>query len=130
MKTSIKSSALLVVLALLSTGVFAAGKTTGPTAEKQDVILFSSLSNDFGIAVMVRKANVNTSTVTINDAHGNVIFKDKLAGKNTISRKGYDLSELADGDYTVTVTSNNTVSERVVHIYRDDNDNKLFFFKI
>ena len=130
MKTFIKSSALLVVLALLSTGVFATDKTTGPAAEKQDVISFNPLLTDFGISVMVRKANVNDSFVTINDAQGNIIFKDKLAGKNTISKKGYDLSELADGDYTVKVTSNNTVSERIVHIYRDDNDKKLFFFKI
>lgn len=132
MKTAIKSSALLVVLALLSTGVFATDKTTeAPAASnKKDVVLFTSLSTDCGVAVAVHKANAGTPEVKIFDKNGNAILTDKLSKKDVVAQKGYNLSELEDGDYTFKVTTNNNVTERLVHVYTDGNDQKSFFFKM
>jgi len=132
MKTSIKSSALLVVLALLSTGVFAAGKTTeAPAASnKQDVVLFTSLSTDCGVAVAVHKANAGAPVVKIFDKNGNAIMIDRLSKKDAVAQKGYNLSELEDGDYTFKVTTSNTVTERLVHVYTEENNQKSFFFKM
>jgi hypothetical protein len=131
MKTLIKSSALVAVLALLSTGVFATEKTSNaPEVKKQDVILFTGLEKGCGVGVAVHKAEAGKPIVTITDATGKVILKDALSKKDDVAQMGYNLSELADGDYTFTVTTNNKVTNRIVHVFSDDNDQKSFFFKM
>ncbi|MES2279481.1 MAG: hypothetical protein V4592_25840 [Bacteroidota bacterium] len=133
MKTSFKSSALLVVLALLSTGVFAAGKKDKiePTASsKKDVVLFTAMSQDRGVGVIIHKAIAGKSAVAILDADGNTIMKDVLANNSADILKGYVLTNLDNGKYTIKVTSNKVETKRVVHVYNDDNNQKAFFFEM
>ncbi len=132
MKTLIKSSAIVAVLALLSTGVFATenpAKKAAPAAKK-DVVLFTALAQDKGVGVIIHKADVSKTAVAIYDADGNLVMKD-VQGKNAKDvLKGYVLSALENGKYTIKVTSNNEVTKRVVHVYNDENDQKAFFFEM
>ncbi len=131
MKTAIKTSALFLGLALLSTGVFAAAKNNeGPAATGQNIVLFTSLPNDLGVQVIVHKVPASVAIVKIYDANGKLIMTDQLSKKDAVSRKGYDLGELDNGDYTFQVSANNEVTKRVVHIYNDEKDQKAFFFEL
>ena len=132
MKTLIKSSAFIAVLALVSTGVFANENPTkkAPTAAKKDVVLFTALSQDKGVGIIIHKADVSKTSVAIYDADGNVVMKD-VQGKNANDvLKGYVLSALDNGKYTIKVTSNNEVTKRVVNVYNDENNQKSFFFEL
>jgi hypothetical protein len=133
MKTSIKSSALLVVLALLSTGVFAADKKDKietVASNKKDVVLFTALSQDRGVGVIIHKAAAGKSAVAILDADGNAVMKDILANNSDDVLKGYVLTNLDNGKYTIKVTSNKVETQRVVHVYTDEKSQKSFFFEM
>jgi predicted transcriptional regulator len=134
MKTIIKTSALFLGLTLLSAGVFAADKTTeAPKAAapaKQNLVLFTSLAKEHGVQVIVHKATPANSSVRIYDAAGNLLVNDALSKKEAVSLKGYDLSQLEDGDYTIQVTANKEVTNRIVHVYNDENNQRSFFFKM
>jgi len=131
MKTNIKSSALIIALALLSTGAFAATKSNeGPEAPQQDQVIFTAVSQDQEVGVIIHQAEASKAAVTIYDAEGNVMLKDVLSKKDVVAKKGYDLSQLEEGDYTIKVTSNHVETKRLVHVYSDENDQKAFFFII
>ena len=123
MKTSIKSSVLLFVFALLSTGVFAAGKIA--VNDGADAIaLTESVSNDCAVNVSIDKATAGKSQVTIYDGADNVIMKDALSKQDATIQKAYDFTGLEDGDYTIAVSSNNKVVKKTVHVYSDENDQR------
>ncbi|QKJ30997.1 T9SS type A sorting domain-containing protein [Mucilaginibacter mali] len=133
MKTLIKSSALIAVLALVSTGVFATenpGKKAAPVAAKKDVVVFTALAQDKGVGVIIHKADVSKTSVAIYDADGNVVMKDIQAKNSNDVLKGYVLSALETGKYTIKVTSNKEVTKRVVNIYTDENNQKAFLFEL
>lgn len=132
MKTFIKSSALIAVLVLVSTGVFAKENPVkkAPTAAKKDVVLFTSLSQDKGVGIIIHKADVSKTSVAIYDASGNMVMKDVQAKNGNDVLKGYVLSALDNGKYTIKVTSNKEVTNRVVNVYNDENDQKAFFFEL
>ena len=129
MKKLIKFSALLLVSGLISTAVFAGaktGKTEGPN--EKDAVTFSSLSQDRGVQIAVKKVEAGKSFVTIYDSENNLLIKDFLPKKASNVEKGYVLTDLEEGNYTIEVTSNNEVVKQVVHVYYDENYNKSFFF--
>jgi len=132
MKTNIKSTALIIALALFSAGAFAATKSTETQDGTQDQVVFTAVSQDQEVGVIIHQVEPAKATVAIYDAEGNVILKDVmvLSEKNEVAKKGYDLSQLEEGDYTIKVTSNNVETKRLVHVYSDENDQKAFFFII
>jgi len=117
MKKSIKLSALFL---LLSAGIFAS-----TAANAKDIITVSALKKQQGVAVNVAKANTGKTVVRIYDNDNHLILKDFLPNKTEVS-KGYILSNLDNGDYTLEVTSNNEVVKKTLHIY-DEDQKKTFF---
>ena len=111
------SSDLLALL--LSSGLVAAApKTIDKTATgKQDKIVFYTLPSQRGIDLRVKKAEPGTTVVTIYDDEGHVIQKDVM--NKTDIRRGYNFSQLDEGDYSIVIWSKNQVFKRKIHIYQE-----------
>jgi hypothetical protein len=127
MKNSIKFTALTL---LLSTGIFAAAsaKTIGTVVPStKDVISFSSLPSHKGIEVKVEGRDIAKAIVIIYDQDQNVIYKDVLPAYKSME-KGYILSQLANGDYSIEVTANKQVVKKDIHVY-DEYNTKAFIVK-
>ena len=127
MKTSIKLTALFL---LASTGLFAATPSTvkaGDVPAKKDLVTFSALKSNTGLAVNVQKSEAGKTVVLIIDKDQNVVYKDALPqGKNL--EKGYVFNQLENGDYTIEVISNKQVVKKDIHVY-DEDEKKAFFVK-
>jgi len=117
MKTSIKLTALLL---LASAGVFAATPARTVKAEGPEVTI-SSLAANNGVAVNA----ADKSVVIIYDQFKNVLRKDVLAGNTS---KGYILSALENGDYTMEVTANKQTVKKDIHVY-EEGKTKTFLIK-
>jgi hypothetical protein len=127
MKNSIKITALLV---LASTGLFAATtvKTAGTVVPStNEVITFSSLPSHKGIEVKVEGSAASKAIVMIYDKDKNVIYKDALPAYKKME-KGYILTQLENGDYTIEVTANKQVATKEIHVY-DEDRTRVFIVK-
>jgi hypothetical protein len=124
MKNSVKIAALLL---LASTGLFAAVSAQPVVPTKSDVITFSSLPSERGIDVKVEKTAPGKAIVAIYDEDGNTLRKDVVKSDKAFE-KGYILNQLADGDYTMEVTSHGKVVTKDIHVY-DENGTKMFIVK-
>jgi hypothetical protein len=122
MKKSITLAALLLVL---GTSVFAA-VPTAKIHKSSDEVSFVPLSTEKGFAVKISKQEPGKSLVMIYDQDKNVIFKDVLT-KGTEAEKGYILTSLDNGDYTVEVTSNKQAVKKHVHVYEEDQKKSYIF---
>jgi hypothetical protein len=116
MKNTLKLTALAL---LLSSGLFAAAPNTGHkmATGKQDKIVFYTLPSQRGIDLRVKKADAGTTIVTIFDDQGNVLQRDVM--NKTDIRRGYNFTQLDEGDYTIVVSSKNQVFKRKIHIYNE-----------
>jgi hypothetical protein len=123
MKKSITLAALLLVM---GTSVFAATSAKSESKKSSDEISFVPLSTDRGFGVKINKQEPGKSIVMIYDRGQNVMFKDLLT-KGSSAQKGYVITELDNGDYTVEVTSNNQTVKKQMHVYTYG-DNKSYFF--
>lgn len=125
MKKSITLAALLLAL---GTSVFAAApaKSKGHNAHSKAQITFVQLKTDMGFGVKIAKEEAGKSVVIIYDKDSNVVFKDLLS-KGTDAEKGYILTNLDNGDYTVEVTSDKQSVKKQLHVY-DDGQAKSYFF--
>ncbi|HEY4323746.1 MAG TPA: hypothetical protein VGN20_07160 [Mucilaginibacter sp.] len=122
MKNSIKLTALFL---LASTGVFVATSAKAAVVpSKADVITFSSLPSERGIAVKVEKTAPGKAIVAIYDQDGNVLRKDIVKSDKAFD-KAYILNQLENGDYTIEVTSHGQVVTKDIHVY-DENGTKMF----
>jgi hypothetical protein len=65
--------------------------------------------------------------VIISDKDGNVLRKDVLSNKKSME-KGYILTNLDNGDYTIEVISNGKSVKEDVHVY-DEDQTKTFIVK-
>src|ERR1700744_1338069 len=119
-----KSIALAALLLVIGTSVFAAAsaKSTG----SQDEISFVPLKSDNGFGIQIEKETAGKSIVIVYDNNGDVIFKDLLS-KGASGTRGYIISSLEYGDYTVEVVSNKQTVKKQMHVY-DDGTAKSFFF--
>jgi hypothetical protein len=122
MKKSIAFAALLLAL---GTSVFAAVPAVA-NSSKSDEVSFTSLPSDKGFAVKVSKEEAGKSMVIIYDKDSNVIFKDLLS-KGTDAQKGYIVSSLENGDYTVEVVSAKKTVTKQLHVY-DEGQKKSYIF--
>lgn len=110
MKNSIKLTALFL---LASAGLFAAVPAKTVKADVPSVTI-SALASNKGIAVKAAEAK---SIVMIYDQDKNVLRKDILAANGS---KGYVLSGLDFGDYTMEVTTAGQVVKKNIHVYNED----------
>lgn len=124
MKTLIKIPALLFIFGLFSTGAFAATKAVADTTD-QDVITIAAMPYDCSVDVSVDKANTGNTMVTIYDGSDDIILREALSKESGTIEKAYDFSGLDDGNYTIEVSSNDTVTEKTVRVYSDENDQQL-----
>lgn len=123
MKASIKFTALLL---LAGASVFAAVPAKAVVPAKSAVITFSSLPADKGIGVKVEN-ELGKAIVTITDKDGDILRKDALSNAKGLE-KGYILTSLDNGDYTITVTANGQVAKEDIHVY-DEGQTKMFIVK-
>jgi len=85
---------------------------------KKDAIIFSTLPSRNGIAVKFRKGATGKAIVIIYDNDKNVLRKDILSDEKSLE-KGYILTSLENGDYTVEVTLNQSVMKKAIHVYME-----------
>jgi peptidoglycan hydrolase CwlO-like protein len=124
MKKSITLAALLLVL---GTSVFATTTVKADNNGAKDEISFVPLKTDDGFGVKIDKETTGKSYVIIYDINSNVIFKDVLS-KGESAIKGYVITSLETGDYTVEVASKGQSVKKQMHVYEQDNDSKSYFF--
>jgi hypothetical protein len=120
MKKFITLSALLLAL---GTSVFAA---VPATIKASDEVSFFSLPADRGFAIKVNKQEAGKSIVIIYNKDNAVIFKDVLS-KAASAEKGYVVSNLENGDYTVEVVSAKKTVTKQLHVY-DEGQKKSYIF--
>lgn len=120
-----KSIALAALLLALGTTVFAAEKTT---AKSTDQVSFVPLKSDNGFGVNVNKQEAGKSIVIVYDNDNNVVFKDLLS-KDASAQKGYIVTELQEGNYTVEVSSKGQSVKKQMHVYDDGQGKSYFFFQ-
>ncbi|HVS92804.1 MAG TPA: hypothetical protein VHE59_12260 [Mucilaginibacter sp.] len=113
-----KSIAILSLVLGLGTSVFAAPK---PKADES--VKFTALKSDQGFGV---KVGGEKSVVIFYDAAGNVIYKDQVS-KGLPAEKGYIVTGLENGDYTVEVKTENGSASKKMHVY-DDGQAKSYLF--
>ena len=116
MKKTLKLTALAL---LLSAGAFAAVPKTAHTMMngKQDNIVFYTLPSQRGIDLRIKKAEPGTTVVTIYDDEGRLLQRDEM--NKTDIRRGYNFTQLDEGDYSIVISSNNQVFKRKIHIYEE-----------
>ena len=124
MKKSITLAALLLAL---GTSVFAATTVKAGDNGTKDEISFVPLKTDDGFGVKIDKETAGKSYVIIYDTNSNVIFKDVLS-KGESAIKGYVITSLETGDYTVEVASKGQSVKKQMHVYQQDSDSKSYFF--
>jgi hypothetical protein len=125
MKKSITLAALLLVI---GTSVFAASPAKITSNDLQDEVYFAPLKNDNGFAVQINKETASKSIVIVYDNEHNVIFKDLLS-KEASAQKGYLISSLDYGDYTVEIVSDGQSVKKTMHVYDDGQAKSYFFFQ-
>ncbi|HVV56320.1 MAG TPA: hypothetical protein VHC47_13390 [Mucilaginibacter sp.] len=119
-----KSIALAALLLGLGTSVFAFPKKPG--AEKAEApVSFSSLEKDNGFGV---KVGAEKSVMIVYDSNNNVIFKD-LITKGLPTEKGYVITGLENGDYTVEVASGKSAVKKQLHVYNDGMQKSYIFIQ-
>jgi len=120
---------LLLVLVLLSTSLFATtpAKNTTKGNRQSDAITFATLPSRKGISVTFKPGTHGKAIVIIYDHLNTPLRKDILSNDKSLE-KGYIVTTLEDGDYTIEVTLNKTVVKKGIHVYME-NQIKTFLIK-
>jgi hypothetical protein len=116
-----KSTRVFMVLFLLSTSLLPAVPAKAASSHNQPksaTITFSTLPSKNGIAVKFKKGATGKAIVIIYDSGKNVLRKDILSDAKSLE-KGYILTSLDNGDYTVEVTLGTDVVKKSVHVYME-----------
>ena len=124
-----KSITIIAALLLATTSLFADVPTKEvATVSSENAILVQSMRKDLLIGIRIDNAKKGKSYLKITDKNKEIVFDDFLTGKSTIE-KAYNISELPSGDYTITVRSNDSVLEKVIHVYDSEGAKTYFFFE-
>ncbi|MDF2431928.1 MAG: hypothetical protein JWP44_1559 [Mucilaginibacter sp.] len=126
MKTSIKLTALFL---LASVSVFAASpvKVVADGGASKEMVTFSSLPSNKGLNIKVSNPEASKAVVIVYNQDGQAIFKDVMSKFKTME-KGYILTQLEVGDYTLEVTANHQTVKKALRVY-DDEGKKDFFIQ-
>lgn len=109
MKGIIATAAALVV----ATGMAMASKNTNKATKASQVkILQTEAAGIYNLRFAAESAG--QVTVKITSQQGNVLLKEKIAYKNAFERP-YNLQNLPDGTYTISVEKDGTVLEERIH---------------
>jgi hypothetical protein len=120
---AMKKSIKLTVLALfLSAGICAAAPRAHagnmPVSNNYNIV-FYTLPSQQGIDLRVKKSIPGIKTVVmIRDQDGHLLWRDEMKGKMDI-RRGYNLTQLDEGDYSIEITTGSAVFKRNIHIYNE-----------
>jgi len=128
MKTIIKSAAVLFGMALLSTGAFAATKMTRDTVENDVSAMITYADNTAGVDVNIDNATAGEAVVVMSDAKGNVVLTDKFTAEAGDIKKNYLMTDLAAGEYTISVSTNDEVTAKTVTLSNDEQDETYYEF--
>ncbi len=120
MKRTIAIASLILGL---GTSVFAATPAKPKVTSDDASVSFTALTDKIGFDV---KVDAEKSMVIIYDANHDVIFKDRLS-KGLPTEKGYVISHLDYGDYTVEVKTETADVVKQLHVY-DNGESKDWFF--
>jgi hypothetical protein len=121
-----KSFTLAAVLLVMSTGLFAASPSKANTNDDlNNIIVVQAMRTALGFGISIQQT-VTAGSVIITDQHNQIILNDKLAKGKTIEN-AYNLSELEEGNYFVTVNANNKSIIKQLHVYQEYG-NKAYVF--
>jgi hypothetical protein len=112
MKTIITS--LVCALALSSTVAFASDPTEDKKAKPLQIGVFTT--KEAKIQMAVRKGTGERAVITLRDAKQNVVHEEIMGKKTEKFDARFDVSNLADGDYTLEVTSGKEKIQKQVSI--------------
>ena len=123
-----KSFTLAALLLVLSTGLFAATpvKTVVNNDDVTNTIVVQALRTSLGFGVSLH--NLVNGSVTITDKDSNQILFDKLA-KGKKVEKAYNLTELEEGNYTVTVNANQVTVTKKLYVYQEYGQKSYLFLQ-
>ena len=77
---------------------------------------------------MVDKPTPGKSVLIVYDNDYNVVYKD-LVSKNAKGAKEYNVSSLADGDYTVELVTDKQSEKKQMHVYQDGQEKSYIFLQ-
>jgi hypothetical protein len=112
MKTIITS--LVCALALSSSVAFASDPTEDKKAKPLQIGVFTT--KDSKIQMAVRKGAGEKAVITLRDAKQNVIHEEIMGKKSEKFDARFDVSELAEGNYTLEVTAGKDKIQKQVSI--------------
>ena len=115
MKTSIK---LTILLALASVSVFAATPSKAVVLPSKTTITLSSLPSLKGLEVKVDGNIVSKAAVIVYDENKNVVYKDVMPASKSME-KGYILTHLEDGTYSLEVTVKHQTVKENIAVYHE-----------
>jgi hypothetical protein len=116
MKRKFKLSALLL---LASMGIFAAApaKPRNPYAPSiKSMVTFCALPSKRGVEIKLNENAPDKAFVRIYNWNNDVVWMDKLSPKKGMD-KGFILSFLDNGNYTIEVTLNDQTVSKTAHVY-------------
>ncbi|MET3978801.1 hypothetical protein ABIB62_001371 [Mucilaginibacter sp. UYP25] len=121
-----KSFTLAALLLVVTTGLFAASpaKTFNNDGGDNGTVVIQAMRTALGFGISIQ--NPARATVTITDKNNQVILLDNL-GKGKSVEKAYNLSELENGNYTLTVNNNKSTVTKQLHVY-EEYGNKAYLF--
>ena len=128
MKTIFKSAAVLFGMALLSTGTFAATKMQKDTVENDVSASVTYFENTAGVDVNIDNATACEAVVTLSDADGNVVLTDKFTTEKGDVKKSYLVDKLAEGEYTISVSTNDEVTATTLTLSSEDSEETFYEF--
>lgn len=124
MKNTIKLTALLL---LSGFSLFADTPVKTATVPQKDFINLHALPASFGVGISIQSENRGKASIEITDQKNHLLLAERFS-KKTI-QKAYNLAELALGDYTFTIRSNNDTITKRVHIYEEYGEKTWFIFQ-
>jgi len=80
------------------------------------MVTVSPLPSKRGIEVTLKKDAPGKAIVMLYNWNNDVVWKDVLSPKKTMD-KGYVLSQLDNGNYTLEVTLNKQMVKKTIHVY-------------
>lgn len=121
MKTSIK---LTILLVLASASVFAATPPKAAVPPAKATITLSSLPSLNGLEIKVEGNTASKAVVIVYDENKNVVYKDVMPAFKSME-KGYILTHLEDGTYSLEVTVKHQTVKENIAVYQEG-DSKSF----
>ncbi len=115
MKTSIKITALLL---LASASVFAVTPSKAAVPPSKATITLSSLPSLKGLEVKVDGSTPSKAVVIVYDENKNVVYKDVMPAFKSME-KGYILTNLEDGTYSLEVTVKHQTIKENIAVYHE-----------